>query len=68
MSKPPPKKARLNRNDEIDFLRDFDLLTSIKPEEQTLYGQADITLGEKIMADTYVLRENKANKEKLGEN
>lgn len=29
MSQPPDKKARHNRNDETDFLRDFDLLTAI---------------------------------------
>lgn len=41
LSKRSSQKARLNRNDEIDFLRDFDLLTTISTEEATLYQEAN---------------------------
>lgn len=50
------KKARLNRNDEITFLRDFDLLTTISQEEQPLFSPANMDTGREMMSSTYVLR------------
>lgn len=40
-----PRGTRIEEKQEMEFLRDFDLLTRIIPSEQVLYELADLEKG-----------------------
>jgi hypothetical protein len=58
MPKTLNRKTNMNKNEEIEFLRDFDLLTAPDPSETALYSSAKLSVAEGFMKDDYVLKED----------
>ena len=54
MRKQKKTSIQQNKKQEKEFLRDFDLLTSLNQDETQLYEPADLRKGESMMMKTYV--------------
>jgi hypothetical protein len=58
MPKPLKRKSKLNKNQEMEFLRDFDLLATPDLEETALYLPAKLEVAEALMKDNFVLKDD----------